>query len=43
MKNRKLSNLAFNLPRNTAFLDAILYKDENNNIQKTLHRKPTDQ
>ena len=30
-------------PRKIAFLDAMLYKDENNNIQTTLYRKPTDQ
>ena len=30
-------------PRKIAFLDAILYKDENNNIQTTLYRKSTDQ
>ena len=26
-----------------ALLDTMLYKDENNNIQTTLYRKPTDQ
>ena len=30
-------------PRKIAFLDAILYKDENSNIQTTLYCKPTDQ
>ena len=30
-------------PRKIAFHDTILYKDENNNIQTTLYRKPTDQ
>ena len=29
--------------RKNASLDAKLYKDENNNIQTTLCRKPTDQ
>ena len=28
-------------PRKIAFLDTMLYKDENNNIQTTLYRKPT--
>ena len=37
MKNIKLS------PRKVAFLDAMLYKDENNNIHTTLYHKPTDQ
>ena len=30
-------------PRKITFLDAVLYKDENNNIQTTLYHKPTDQ
>ena len=30
-------------PRKIAFLAEMLYKDENNNIQKTLYRKPIDQ
>ena len=30
-------------PRKIAFLDTMLYKDENNNIQTTLYSKPTDQ
>ena len=30
-------------PRKIAFLDTMLYKDENNNIQTTSYRKPTDQ
>ena len=29
--------------RKIAFLDAMLHKDENSNIQTTLYRKPTDQ
>ena len=31
------------LARKIAFLDAMLYKDKNNNIQTTLYRKSTDQ
>ena len=30
-------------PRKIAFLDAMLYKDKNNNIQMTWYCKPTDQ
>ena len=30
-------------PRKIAFLDAMLYEDENNNIQTTLYCKPADQ
>ena len=30
-------------PRKIAFLDAMLYADENNNIQTTLYCKPADQ
>ena len=30
-------------PRKIEFLGAMLFKDENSNIQKTLYRKPTDQ
>ena len=30
-------------PRKIAFLAEMFYKDENNNIQKTLYRKPIDQ
>ena len=29
--------------RKITFLDVMLYKDKNNNIQTTLYRKPTDQ
>ena len=29
-------------PRKIAFIDAMLYKDESNNIQTTLYRKPKD-
>ena len=29
-------------PRKIVFLDAMLFKDENNNNQTTLYRKPTD-
>ena len=32
-----------NCTKKIAFLDAVLYKDENKIIQTTLHRKPTDQ
>ena len=44
--NEKQKTIKFGfqfLPRNIAFLDAMLYKDENSNIQTTLYRKPTDQ
>ena len=30
-------------PRKIAFLDVMLYKDKNNNMQTTLYLKPTDQ
>ena len=44
MKNTKLPNLTFKFHQDKiAFLDAMLYKDENNNIQTTLYHKPTDQ
>ena len=44
--NEKHKKIKFDFqisPRKIAFLDAMLYKDENNNIQTTLYRKPTDQ
>ena len=44
--NEKHKTIKFDFqvsPRKIAFLDAMLYKDENNNIQKTLYHKPTDQ
>ena len=44
--NKKHKTIKFDFqisPRKTAFLDAMLYKDENSNIQTTLYRKPTDQ
>ena len=44
--NEKYKTIKFNFQvsrRAIAFLDAMLYKDENNNIQTTLYRKPTDQ
>ena len=44
--NEKYKTIKFNFHvsrRAIAFLDAMLYKDENNNIQTTLYRKPTDQ
>ena len=44
--NEKHKTIEFDFqisPRKIAFLDAMLYKDENNNIQTTLYRKPTDQ
>ena len=44
--NEKYKTIKFNFQvsrRVIAFLDAMLYKDENNNIQTTLYRKPTDQ
>ena len=43
--NEKHKTIKFDfqiLPRKIAFLDAMLYNDENNNIQTTLYRKPTD-
>ena len=42
MTTTKLSNLTFTFQqRKIAFLETMLYKDENNNIQ-TLYRKPAD-
>ena len=44
--NEKHKTIKFDFqvsPRKIAFLDAMLYKGENNNIQTTLYRKPTDQ
>ena len=44
--NEKDKTTKFDLqisPRKIAFLDGMLYKDENNNIQTTSYRKPTDQ
>ena len=44
--NEKHKTIKFDFqisPRKIAFLDAMLYKDENNNIQTTLYRKPADQ
>ena len=44
--NEKQKTIKFDFqisPRKIAFLDAMLYKDENNNIQTTLYRKPTGQ
>ena len=44
MKNTLTIKFDFQIsPRKIAFLDAMSYKDENNNIQTTLYRKPTDQ
>ena len=43
--NEKHKNIKFDFPvspRKTAFLDTMLYKDENNNIQTTLYHKSTD-
>ena len=43
MKNKTIKfDFQFS-PQKIAFLDAMLYKDENNNIQTTLYRKPTYQ
>ena len=42
----KIQNYQINFqvsPRKFAFLDAMLHKDENNNIHTNLYRKPTDQ
>ena len=44
--NEKHKNIKFDLqtlPRKIVFLDAMLYKDENNNIQTTSYCKPTYQ
>ena len=44
--NEKHKTIKFDFqisPRKIAFLDAMLYKNENNNIKTTLYRKPTDQ
>ena len=44
--NEKHKTIKFDFqisPRKIAFLDAMLYKDENNNIQTTLYCKPIDQ
>ena len=43
--NEKHKNIKFDFPvspRKIAFLDTMLYKDENNNIQTTLYHKSTD-
>ena len=45
-RNEKHKTIKFDFqfsPQKIAFLDAMLYKDENNNIQTTLYRKPTYQ
>ena len=44
--NEKHKTIKFDFqfsPRKIAFLDTMLYKDENNNIQTTSYRKPTNQ
>ena len=44
--NEKHKTIKFDFqvsPRKIVFLHAMLYKDENNNIQKTLYHEPTDQ
>ena len=44
--NENHKTIKFNFqdsPWKNAFLDAMLHKDENNNIQTILYRKPTDQ
>ena len=44
--NEKHNTIKFDFqfsPRKIAFLDAMLYRNENNNIQTTLYRKPADQ
>ena len=44
--NEKHKTIKFDFqisPRKIAFLDTMLYKDENNHIQTTLYRKPTNQ
>ena len=43
MKNTKLSNLTFKFHQEKLPFDAVLYKDENKNVQTTLYRKPTNQ
>ena len=43
--NEKHKTFKFDLeisPRKILFLETILYKDENRNIQTTLYHKPTD-
>ena len=42
MKNIKLKFYFQFSPRKIAFIDAMLFKDENNNLQTTLYGKPTD-
>ena len=44
--NEKHKTIKFDFqisPRKIAFLDTMLYKDENSNIQTTLYHNPTDQ
>ena len=44
--NEKHKTIKFDFqmsPRKIAFLDVMLYKDKNNNIQTTLYCKPTNQ
>ena len=44
--NEKHKTIKFDFqisPRKTPFLDTMLHKGENNNIQRTLYRKPTDE
>ena len=43
MKNKTIKCDFHVSPRKIAFLDAMVYKDENNNTQTTSYCKPTDQ
>ena len=43
MKNKTIKFDFQISPRKIVSLDAMLYKDENNNIPTILYRKPTDQ
>ena len=43
MKNKTIKFDFPSSPRKITFLDLILYKDNNSNIQNTLYCKPTDE
>ena len=42
MKNKSFTFIFQISPRKIVFLDTMLYKKDNNNIQTTLFRKPID-
>ena len=42
MKNKTIKFYFQISPRKIAFIDPMLFKDENNNLQTTLYGKPTD-